>query len=107
MNRRQRVFFAAIRVNPTLPYRLYVDEPPAQSVSGRSLLPWQSLSFLSGGNSQLATRYRSIAAGDPITIAEVIASASDEPDFGMDVGLFEDNGTAFGAVYGFGENAIW
>ena len=39
-------FFAAIRVNPTLPYRLYVDEPPAQSVSGRSLLPWQSLSFL-------------------------------------------------------------
>ena len=96
-------FFAAIRVNPTLPYRLYVDEPPAQSVSGRSLLPWQSLSFLSGGNSQLVTRYRSLAAGDPVTIAEVIASASDEPDFGMDVGLFEDNGTAFGAVYGFGK----
>ena len=31
-------FFAAIRVNPTLPYRLYVDEPPAQSVSGLSLI---------------------------------------------------------------------
>jgi hypothetical protein len=65
-------------------------------------LPWQSLSFLRGGDSQLAARYRSLVAGESVAIAEVIASASDEPDFGMDVGLFEDNGTAFGAVYGFG-----
>ncbi|MFN2330127.1 MAG: hypothetical protein ABR612_14555, partial [Chromatocurvus sp.] len=34
--------------------------------------------------------------------AQVIASASDEPDFGMDIGLFEDNGTDFGRRYGFG-----
>jgi len=95
-------FFAAIRVNPTLAYRLYVYEPSVQSVAKRPPLPWQSLSFLRGGDSQLAARYRSLAAGESVAIAEVIASASDEPDFGMDVGLFEDNGTAFGAVYGFG-----
>ena len=55
------------------------------------------------GVTQNGQDLRTLAAGDPVTIAEVIASASDEPDFGMDVGLYEDNGTAFGAVYGFGE----
>lgn len=33
----------------------------------------------------------------------MIASANDEPDFGMDIGLFADNGTDFGQRYGFGQ----
>jgi hypothetical protein len=33
---------------------------------------------------------------------EVVAAASDEPDQGLDVGLFEDSGTPHGARYGFG-----
>ena len=47
-----------------------------------------------------------MAPGEPVSIAEVIASASDEPDFGMDIGLFADNGTDFGQRYGFGINPL-
>ncbi|GIR71745.1 MAG: hypothetical protein CM15mP74_29960 [Halieaceae bacterium] len=47
-------------------------------------------------------RYWALAPGEPVSIAEVIASANDEPDFGMDIGLFTDNGTEFGQRYGFG-----
>ena len=95
-------FFAAIRVNPTLPYRLYVDLSPERNPPEQAPLTWSELSFLGGGTSQLAARYWALAPGELVSIAEVIASANDEPDFGMDIGLFTDNGTEFGQRYGFG-----
>ena len=95
-------FFAAIRVNPMLPYRLYVDLSPERKQPEQAPLAWSELSFLGGGTSQLAARYWALAPGEPVSIAEVIASANDEPDFGMDIGLFTDNGTEFGKRYGFG-----
>ena len=95
---RRAAFLAAIRVNPTLSYPLYrqdtVEDEPAASP-----LSWSSLSFLAA---HPAARYRVLAPGEPVAPAHVIASASDEPDFGMDIGLFEDSGTAFGKRYGFG-----
>ena len=95
-------FFAAIRVNPMLPYRLYVDLSPERAQPAKPPLAWSELSFLGGGTSQLAARYWALAPGEPVSIAEVIASANDEPDFGMDIGLFVDNGTEFCRRYGFG-----
>ena len=95
-------FLSAIRVNPMLPYRLYVDLSPERAPPEQPPLAWSELSFLGGGTSQLAARYWPVASGEPVSIAEVIASANDEPDFGMDIGLFEDNGTDFGQRYGFG-----
>jgi hypothetical protein len=95
-------FFAAIRVNPMLPYRLYVDLSPERTQPEQAPLAWSELSFLGGGTSKLAARYWALAPGEPVSIAEVIASANDEPDFGMDIGLFTDNGTDFGQRYGFG-----
>ena len=95
-------FFAAIRVNPNLPYRLYVVPTPERPSLGHAPLLWSDLSFLRGGASQLAARYWAVEVGEGVSIAEVVSSASDEPDFGMDIGLFEDNGTHFGQRYGFG-----
>jgi len=34
---------------------------------------------------------------------DVLVTASNEPDYGLDIGLFVDNGTEYGARYGFGE----
>ena len=95
-------FFAAIRVNPSLPYPLFVSLSPDQPALTTDLLPWTSLSFLRGGASQQVSRYRQLKEAEAVGIAEVLASASDEPDLGMDIGLFEDNGTDFGERYGFG-----
>ena len=97
---RRAAFLAAIRVNPTLSYPLYrqdtVEDAPAAA------LAWSSLSIPAVGAAHPAARYRALAPGEPVSPAHVIASASDEPDFGMDIGLFTDNGTAFGRRYGFG-----
>ena len=95
-------FLSAIRVNPTLPYSLYVGPSPERSNPVVKPLPWSSLSFLGGGSAQQASRYWSLTEGQPVSVAEVLATASDEPDLGMDIGLFDDNGTAFGQRYGFG-----
>ena len=95
-------FLAVIRVNPMLPYRLYVDLSPERSQPSQQPLAWSQLSFFWGGTSQLATRYWALAPGQSVSIAEVIASANGEPDFGMDIGLYADDGTDFGQRYGFG-----
>ena len=98
---RRAAFLAAIRVNPTLSYPLYrqdtVEDEPATAA-----LAWSSLSIPAVGAAHPAARYRALAPGEPVAPAHVIASASDEPDFGMDIGLFTDNGTTFGRRYGFG-----
>ena len=39
-------FFAAIRVNPMLPYRLYVDLSPERNPPEQAPLAWSELSFL-------------------------------------------------------------
>ena len=41
--------------------------------------------------------------GDLVSVVDVVASATDEPDYGLDIGLWADNGTPHGAVHGFGK----
>jgi len=95
-------FLSAVRVNPRLSYSLYVGPSPERTAPMEDALPWSALSFLGGGDAQQASRYWAVEEGAPVSIAEVLATASDEPDLGMDIGLFEDNGTPFGKTYGFG-----
>ena len=97
-----QAFYSAIRVNPFLFYRLYIQELPNCGPKLGKRVNWSELSFLGGGPSRFGVRYWSLLPGEEVSIAEVVASASDEPDFGMDVGLFSDNGTEFGHRYGFG-----
>lgn len=95
-------FLRAIRVNPTLNYGLYRQVMPGESSGNGRVVGFSELSFLSPGVTNQATRYLVLEAGDSVSPAQVVATASDEPDFGMDIGLFTDNGTEFGAQYGFG-----
>ena len=44
-----------------------------------------------------------LRAGESVAPLDVVASATSEPDYGMDIGLWENNGTAYGKVYGFGK----
>lgn len=97
-------FLAAIRVNPTLEYALYRQVTPGEAAPpAERQLGFTDLSFLTPGLSTATVVYEALTPGDALSAAHIIATASDEPDFGIDIGLFSDNGTDFGAAYGFGE----
>ena len=49
------------------------------------------------------TLYLQLDPGEKISALEVISSASDEPDYGLDIGLWENNDTPFGKEYGYGK----
>jgi len=95
-------FLAAIRVNPDLEYGLFrqgtIDDP----ASDEATMGWRQVSFLGVQNSTRDLVYYPLKPGDVTNPAHVLITANDEPDHGMDVGLYADNGTPFGEVYGFG-----
>lgn len=96
-------FLQAIRVNPTLEFPLYRQKTVDDPADIESSLTWSDISFLSVGTSHVAVEYLPLRSGDRVSVAHVLAAASDEPDFGMDIGLYANNGTSFGREYGFGE----
>lgn len=44
----------------------------------------------------------SLNEGDTISADQVLISATDEPDYDLDLHLFEDNNSEVGKIYGFG-----
>lgn len=96
-------FFQAIRINPHTKAPLYLctlkgDLPPGQPTYTReevALLP----------NTAGLDRFDliQVAPGAAVSPLAIVATASNEPDFGMDTLLFSNNGSPFGAAYGFGD----
>jgi hypothetical protein len=92
-------FLAALRINPSIPLVLYA-KPGAGAARKRPPLPVAAVD-------PFATRFvnqpfESLAEGEELSALEVLATASDEPDCGLDVGLYEDNGGEAGKRYGLG-----
>jgi hypothetical protein len=96
-------FLNAIRINPTRSYQPYRQlmsfEPKTEQ---ETLIAVSELTFLQGTIASNDSRYVSLARGDFVSAAAVVSTASDEPDFGLDIGLYADNGTEHGKRYGFG-----
>ncbi|HSV95605.1 MAG TPA: hypothetical protein VLM75_01595 [Spirochaetota bacterium] len=93
-------FSRAIRINPGFSFPLYLQTPSGSAKTGKRVIPVGRVSLVTAdiANPPLFA----LAAGETVTALEVLETASEEPDFGMDVGLFTDNKTPFGAEYGFG-----
>ncbi len=100
----RRQFIAALRISPRLNYGLYRQVMADDVIApGTETLGWSDLSYLPSGDSVQEREYLPLTAGERISPAYILASASDEPDLGMDVGLYANNSTAAGARYGLGE----
>ncbi len=95
-------FFRAIRINPHVRVALYKYLLPNQDPAGREIIDHSYLTTLSDYYEPRFTTYLRLYEGDLVAPIDVLASATNEPDYGFDLGLFEDNGTEWGAVYGFG-----
>lgn len=95
-------FCRAIRVNPAATLALYLQLLPGQDVGQRTVVPVDKLTFLNDKSSWKSVRMVELVPGELVSPLAVLATASDEPDLGLDVGLFTNNGTACGSIYGFG-----
>jgi hypothetical protein len=99
----RRRFLAALRINPESRLTLFIQLKPGDSVAGRPTLADTQVTTLKRSETTRSNTFLALRPGDAVAVADVVATASDEPDHGLDVGLFEDNGTAYGRQYGFGK----
>ncbi len=94
-------FLAAIRVNPDARLPLYVALPPG-APPPVAPLPASAITTLADPGSLTGVGFAALEPGTPVPPLDVLATAATEPDCGLDIGLFEDNGTPAGLRYGFG-----
>lgn len=99
-------FLMSIRVNPALNYSNFVVYAPGMphrlqnmfSPHEKAQDPVASLFKLRAD----APVVEKIGPHDKVSALEVLASATEEPDHGLDLGLWEDNQSAYGKLMGFG-----
>ncbi|MGI9133967.1 MAG: hypothetical protein ACR2I0_08515 [Rhodoferax sp.] len=97
---RRLAFLMALRVAPDAKFALYYQPDPQQPEPTGALLPHSAVNTLPEvANSTY--RYVALRAGEPIAALSVLASACDEPDYGLDIHLWEDSPSEWGKVYGF------
>ena len=98
---RQR-FVAALRINPGMKLNLFLQARPGESVSGKATLAWTEVTTRRRASAAQESVFLQLREGDLAAVLDVVATATDEPDYGMDIGLWDDNGTSYGKSYGFG-----
>lgn len=93
----------ALRLNPATRLDYFVQAVPGTD-------DWQQLPALTPSavlvyqdlDAWRDWRYYRLTPGQRVSPLAVLASASDEPDYGMDINLFVDGDSEHGRVYGFG-----
>lgn len=95
-------FYSAIRVNPDIKVPLYLHLLPNMDAKGRAVAPPSAITTLKDLSPMEHTTYTWLKEDEEVLPFEVLWTASDEPDYGFDLGLFEDNQTEYGKIYGFG-----
>ncbi len=95
-------FFNAIRINPETKTPLYITGFANTPPEGKTLLNVRDVCILNKTKEFEVFCFIKLNPGETVSPSDILASASNEPDYGMDTGLFTDNQTSFGAIYGFG-----
>ncbi|MEI6735226.1 MAG: hypothetical protein WCK94_14700 [Comamonadaceae bacterium] len=98
---RRLAFLMALRVAPNSRFALYFQPDPwTTAPDPTTLLTHSAVDALpEQPNSKL--RFVALKAGDSVAPLAVVASASDEPDYGLDINLWSDSPSEWGKVYGF------
>ncbi len=93
-------FLRALRVNPTLPLPLFLQKVPGVPTGARGEVAESAITLFPETG---ATRFLELRAGERASAQDVLCAASDEPDFGLDIGLWSDSATSWAGEYAFGE----
>ncbi len=100
-NNAKKSFATAIRINPFMPLNNFVQTFPGDSYCGRTWMDFERVGFVMYNANGLLP-FVELAPGEAVAARRVVSSACDEPDYGLDILLWEDSGTQFGRKYGFG-----
>lgn len=101
----RRRFVAALRIAPDARLALFLKRVTADDAGERPALARSRVSTLAddeGEDVAGESPFVALREGETVSPLAVVATASDEPDYGLDIGVWEDNDTAHGASYGFG-----
>ena len=94
-------FLAAMRLSPQSRFALFVQLDPWAAAPTEPSLDWAQAASVPPSKGAVH-RLRALHPGEPVPALAVLASACDEPDYGLDLQLFDDNpGSPSG--YGFGK----
>ncbi len=96
-------FFEAIRINPNSKAALYISKLVDNPDAPRTGLEPSAVTLIETAVELRQFQFEALSVGDMVKPVDILTTASHEPDYGLDIGLFTDNGTEFGARYGFGE----
>jgi hypothetical protein len=98
---RRLAFLRALRVAPDSRFALYYQPDPQATLDATPALPYSAVNTLPEP-AHATQRFASLKAGEAVAPLQVIASASDEPDYGLDINLWNDSPGDWGKTYGFG-----
>nr|MDT0253957.1 hypothetical protein [Endozoicomonas sp.] len=95
-------FTQAVRINPNAKLPLYLQLLPGDKRQ-QPEIDFASVSTLADSDSLEGVQFVQLMPGAKVAPLDVVSTASVEPDYGLDIGLFTDSNTDYGKVYGFGE----
>lgn len=95
-------FSQAIRINPNTPLNLYLQLTPGQDMAEASKAFAANITVFKDHSYLDNIKIAKLTAGQMVAPLDVVVSANDEPDHGLDIGLFSDSNTDYGQQYGFG-----
>ena len=98
----RRRFIEAIRMNPEAKLIPYLQLTPGTAVDSLPILVPEQVTPLKENSVFYNVVFVELTLGQKIDPLSVLGSATHEPDLGLDIGLFEDNGTEWGQRYGMG-----
>jgi hypothetical protein len=102
----QQAFLRALRVAPNSKMALFLQPDPWQTKpDAAALLPHDAVSTLPAG-ADSNYRFVGLQAGDQTSALAVLATATDEPDYGLDINLWGENPSEWGKVYAFGTQSF-
>lgn len=100
---RRAAFLRALRLSPQSRLALYLQEDPREPQGHRAEMEASLVSVVRPG-AGATQRFVALQPGEAVAPLAVLASACDEPDYGHDLNLFDDNpGSPANPSYGFGK----
>ena len=99
---RRAAFLRALRLSPEARLALYLQVDPREAETARAPIEANLVTAVKPG-AGATQRFVALQPGEAVAPLAVLASACDEPDYGHDLNLFDDNpGAPINPSYGFG-----